>query len=362
MKKTDVLTVGDKRRAFETGADPYEVGDRASRIFSTKHTPTEQQIFAAGFRLATGDQSLMIIDLATGYTTSLVRTLNIANKRQGEGRRWQNASLNHAFVAAALPSLSAAMAARKIEMNPKRDAGDVNREGTQAGTVGKKRRGAPTRATAQEIDAEVSRLQALALKRRRAEIDGIKRKAKARRERARAIRWQLVPGQPRRPNGLEKFAGAAFIVVGLSVFSAAPIIVAGGIVLLAILAEGGKVRLRTELKLTTKTTVKQDLDAYFVRVRSMSQFDLNTIPREMRGVAGLYFSLLSRGQSGEKIAMRLDAAAPGLSSRIAELAEIGAPPGLARILLKAADAEINRAQRSKYNRPVVNPGRGGLGD
>jgi hypothetical protein len=118
-RPTPTATALEKQRAADDGVDLENFWFRVFAVANGKRTPNRLAWAAAGLRLARGDKAVMIVDLATGHCSTLVRALNAGAKRTGDPQRWRESNVLK-FLENDTPSLSAVVAASKESMNRKK--------------------------------------------------------------------------------------------------------------------------------------------------------------------------------------------------------------------------------------------------
>ncbi len=365
-------SVRDKAEAFDGHLDLAAFDTRVLSAFRA------DDFTFAGLLLAQGTKTIMVVDTATGVSQSLIRVLRRAAKREGRpititmedlkrhvGRPQQ--TLKDAKRAGFDRELS--KSGRQINLELDAAAFDAKSDGDQAALDGIQQ----VRAAEQARQGEHAARARATFAADRQEV--ARRKAVAGRLRVQRARRAFHHGRIwfrlRTPIGYA--AGVAALVAGAGIPAVIIAVIVAREVSMALEDASRSEGRRLIEGRNEATAAKAEYDDLFERVRVARTFDFKSIPRHGRTAVGALYRAASENSDIDPAILRaLDETAPGLSSRVIDLARYGLSVkvgDVCRAMFDPDDPKHRRAlaafvanPRPPIRRPPVRSRGRGIGD
>ncbi len=370
--QADGTTVADKAAAFGADLDLREFDQRVLEAYEVG------DFEAAKLTLSRGDKTILVVDDATGTHHSLIRVLRREVKRRGRSIDVTEATLEQRLGTPTLSVKDAKRAGLDRELRNSRAEIDAQLRAQAFEAALDLDKAALDRAR-QEQAAEQGR-RADHAARARATLTADRELIKQRRNHAAYIRVERARRAFRRgrvwfrlakPIGFAVGAAAVFAGAGLTT-----VVVAVIIARTAAKAAADSERWEGRRLIADRPEAKAAGAAYddlFARVRVARTFDFKSIPRHGRTAVGALYRAASENSDIDPAILRaLDEIAPGLSSRVIDLARYGLSVkvgDVCRAMFDPDDPKHRRAlaafvanPRPPIRRPPVRSRGRGIGD
>jgi len=337
-RKNDALKVGDIAKANDHDLDLTDFQVRILAAWTADRlTPTS--LSRARARLAHGTKALMVVDLDTGSSHSLVRLLNSASKAAGQPLRLKQADVAaiRAIVPTTddLPRVSRLVIAKAVETS----AADLSAACTEAVREAeaafdihlqrKLKREAEQAEAARRVELVKRTIkgQVAAIRSARQEARRVRRHTLSRARRT--LDFWRTPGLAR---GVGLAAGlmTGSFSVGLTLMAAT-----------ATVAFVTRWLARRDIKASRGDRgipVREEVRRYYDQVTEARRLDPGTIPKRLRVVAGaLYRAVEDSAEPDPAWVNALNAVEPGLADRVAAFAQYNVRPSLRARMLDMYD-------------------------
>ena len=354
-RTNDALKVGDLAKAHDHDLDLFDFRARLLKAWMADRLgPTS--LARAKARLAHGDKALMVVDLETGSSHSLVRLLNSASKAMGQPLRLKQADLATLRATVPedddLPKVAREVISKAVETS-RADASaawlEAQREAQASFDLQLQRR---LKREAEE--AEAARRQDQVKLTIKGQVAAIRA---ARQEATRVRRETLVRARRTlnfwRSPGLARGVGIAAAVmtgsigIGLAVMTTT-----------AIVAVVRRSQARGEIRAARSgggfTAVRDQIRGYYDEVNEARRFDPGAIPQRVRVVAGAMYRAVDEGREPDAAwTNALEAAGEGLADKVKAFAEYNVRPHLRARMLAMYEPARDAGALAQALRPAI---------
>ncbi|MCW2275312.1 hypothetical protein GJ654_12445 [Rhodoblastus acidophilus] len=336
----DQLKVSDKAQAHDHDLDLAEFGDRVLKAWRADGLGA-RSLAEARLRLAHGDKAVMVVDLDTGSSHSLVRILNAASKKSGAPLRLKPSDLDH--VRGAIPEADTLARVRKDVL-----PAAVEKSGAEHDESLRAAKQDALSAFDIDLVRRITREQREAdMARQRARVDAkIKSQVEAirtARQEARRVRQETISRAYRtlrfwRAPAVARGAGIAVALltgsVGIGIAAVAATAMVRGV-------ERWRARRAiSQARSAPALTSREEIRRYFDDVKAARQLDPEAIPVHLRILAGALYRAVDEGVAPDSAwVTMLNNGKPGLAEQILDFAQYNASPILRSRMLAMFDSE-----------------------